>query len=156
MRLLVSLSALGFCFFLGVFKKILPYIYFMYECLPVCTHVQRPAEGVRTSPHPLEPGVTDGLVSCCGCWEQNLGPLERQPVLSTAKPLLQPLVFLFLFLFFKNGLCPRFPHLKAYCIALMTNPHGRPRLWRTHSKAPCGSLGLPKGSSLLLYLNTHL
>ena len=30
----------------------------------------------------------------CGCWEQNRGPLEKQQVLSTTKPSLQPQTFI--------------------------------------------------------------
>jgi hypothetical protein len=35
-------------------------------------------------------GVTDSCELLCGCWELNLGPLQKQPVLSTPEPALQP------------------------------------------------------------------
>lgn len=35
--------------------------------------------------------VTDSSESLCGAWESNLGSLEEQPILLTAKPSLQPL-----------------------------------------------------------------
>ena len=34
-------------------------------------------------------GVPDSCELPCGCWELNLGPLEKQPVLLTTEPLLQ-------------------------------------------------------------------
>jgi hypothetical protein len=34
--------------------------------------------------------VTDGCEPPCGCWDLNSGPLEKQSVLLTAKPSLQP------------------------------------------------------------------
>jgi hypothetical protein len=33
------------------------------------------------------------------CWEQNLGPLEKQPLLSTAEPSRQPLYLFFYFIY---------------------------------------------------------
>lgn len=39
-------------------------------------------------------GVTDGCELSCGCWELNLGPLQKPQVLSTIEPSLQsPLIF---------------------------------------------------------------
>ena len=35
-------------------------------------------------------GVTDSCELSCGCWELNLGPLGKQPVLQTAEPSVQP------------------------------------------------------------------
>lgn len=35
-------------------------------------------------------GVIDCCEPPCRCWEQNLGPLQKQPVLIPAKPALQP------------------------------------------------------------------
>jgi hypothetical protein len=35
-------------------------------------------------------GVIDSCEQPCGCWDLNLGPLEEQPVLLTAKSSLQP------------------------------------------------------------------
>lgn len=35
-------------------------------------------------------GVTDCCEPLCRCWEQNLGPLQKQPVLGAAEPALQP------------------------------------------------------------------
>ncbi|XP_076403139.1 uncharacterized protein LOC143267692 [Peromyscus maniculatus bairdii] len=35
--------------------------------------------------------ITDGCEPPCGSWELNSGPLEEQPVLSTAEPSLQPM-----------------------------------------------------------------
>ena len=37
--------------------------------------------------------ITDGCESPCGCWDLNPGPLEEQPVLLTAEPSLQPLMW---------------------------------------------------------------
>ena len=34
--------------------------------------------------------VTEGYEGDCGCWELNLSPLEKQSVLLTAEPYLQP------------------------------------------------------------------
>jgi hypothetical protein len=39
----------------------------------------------------LETGVTDSCKPPCGYWELNLGPLEKQPVLSIAESSLKPL-----------------------------------------------------------------
>ena len=36
--------------------------------------------------------ITDGCEPPCGCWELNSGPLEKQLVLLTAKPSLQPII----------------------------------------------------------------
>ena len=35
--------------------------------------------------------ITDGCEPPCGCWELNSGPLEKQSVLLTTEPSLQPL-----------------------------------------------------------------
>jgi hypothetical protein len=35
--------------------------------------------------------LSDGCELPCGCWEQNLGPLQEQSVLLTTEPSLQPL-----------------------------------------------------------------
>jgi len=40
--------------------------------------------------------ITDGYEAPCGCWELNSGPLEKQSVLLTIKPSLQPRNTLFL------------------------------------------------------------
>jgi len=53
-------------------------------CVPVphmCLVPWRPEEGVTHS----GTGVTDGSELSRGCWEWNLGPLEEQPVLTTAE-----------------------------------------------------------------------
>jgi hypothetical protein len=34
--------------------------------------------------------ITDGCEPPCGCWDLNSGPLEKQSVLLTAEPSLQP------------------------------------------------------------------
>lgn len=52
----------------------------MYECF-ACMYVGFP----RT-------GSTEGFDWSWGCRESNLGPMEEQPVLLTAKPSLQVLV----------------------------------------------------------------
>ena len=41
-------------------------------------------------------GVIAGHEPPCGRWELNLGPLEKQPVLLTTKPSLQPQILGFL------------------------------------------------------------
>lgn len=48
----------------------------------VCTMCQESARGPAT-------GALDGCELPCGFWESNLGPLEEQPTLLTAKPFLQ-------------------------------------------------------------------
>ena len=48
-------------------------------------------EGIRSS----GTGVTYSCELPCGCWELNLGLLEEEPVLLTAEPSRQPLVFVF-------------------------------------------------------------
>jgi hypothetical protein len=40
--------------------------------------------------------ITDGCEPPRGCWELNTGPLEEQLVLLTAKPSLQPPMFVYL------------------------------------------------------------
>jgi hypothetical protein len=49
--------------------------------------------------------ITDGCEPPYGCWELNSGPLEEQSVLLTAKPSLQPFLFVCLvgFWFFETG-----------------------------------------------------
>ena len=49
--------------------------------------LQRPEEGVRF----LGAEVTDGCELTYGCWDSNPSPVEKQPVLLTAEPSLQPL-----------------------------------------------------------------
>jgi hypothetical protein len=44
----------------------------------------------------LGTGVPDSCELPCGFWELNLDPLEEQPVLLTAEPSLQLLLFFFL------------------------------------------------------------
>ena len=40
--------------------------------------------------------ITDGCEPLCGCWDLNSGLLEEQPVLLTAEPSLQPLIYSFI------------------------------------------------------------
>ena len=47
---------------------------------------QEPEKGVGS----LGSRVTAGCELSCGCWESNLGPLEKQPVCSSTEPSLQP------------------------------------------------------------------
>jgi hypothetical protein len=42
--------------------------------------------------------IIDGYEPPCGCWELNLGPLEKQPVLLTSEPSLQPTTVFLTFL----------------------------------------------------------
>ena len=44
----------------------------------------------------LNPGITDSCELPCGCWELNLGPLEKQSLLLIDEPSLQPKIFLWL------------------------------------------------------------
>jgi hypothetical protein len=54
-------------------------------CTNVCAwYPQRSKEGVGSS----ETSLIDGYEPLCGCWDQNLGPLEKQPVLLTIEPSL--------------------------------------------------------------------
>lgn len=57
----------------------------IYLSLLFCLHVC-PYEGISS------PGR--GIISCCklpsGCWELNLGPMKKHPVLLVAEPSLQP------------------------------------------------------------------
>jgi hypothetical protein len=62
---------------------LLAYIYIWTECIQ-CP--QRPEEGVRS----LGTGVRDSYELPCGCWELNLGPPEKQPVLLRAEPSFWP------------------------------------------------------------------
>jgi hypothetical protein len=57
------------------------YLYALVFCLDLCL-----CEGVRSP----GTGIIDNCELPCGCWELNPGPLEEQPVLSTAEPSLQP------------------------------------------------------------------
>ena len=59
---------------------------FTSECTKCAQSPQRPKEGIRFS----GTGITDRCEPAGGCWELNLGPLEKQPVLLTAEPSLQP------------------------------------------------------------------
>lgn len=69
---------------------------FLHPCMPVClAHVWCPRwleEGVGSS----GPGVTDSCEPPSGCWESNLGPLAKQPVLLTAELAVKVLNFDFL------------------------------------------------------------
>lgn len=57
----------------------------MFVCAPhECKMVQRLEEGI------LRAGVTDGCELPRGCWEASPGPLEKQPVLLSMGPFLQP------------------------------------------------------------------
>jgi hypothetical protein len=56
-------------------------------CLYVCQW-----EGTRSS----GTGVTDSCELPCSCWRVNIGSLEKQPVLLTPEPSLQPLLLHFL------------------------------------------------------------
>jgi hypothetical protein len=38
-------------------------------------------------------GIRDGCEPPCGCWKENLDPVEKQPVLLTAGSSLQPCPF---------------------------------------------------------------
>lgn len=64
----------------------------MYICAP-CVSQWRPEEGVDS----LGPGVTDVCELPYKYLDLNMGPLEKQTVLLTAEPFLQPLLLLFKF-----------------------------------------------------------
>jgi hypothetical protein len=49
-----------------------------------------------TSDTPEEGIITDGCEPPCGCWDLNSGPSEKQSVLLTTEPSLQPFFFFFL------------------------------------------------------------
>jgi hypothetical protein len=49
--------------------------------------------------------ITDGCELPCGCWELNPGPLEKQSVLLTHEPSLQPPKGIFLYVFLFNLIC---------------------------------------------------
>jgi hypothetical protein len=59
---------------------------YKYVCELECLVLKK----ARDRAEPLDTGVTDDCALSCGCWESNLRPLRDQPVLSTAKPSLQP------------------------------------------------------------------
>ena len=63
---------------------LLIYLFYVhgYVCLRVCERVSNL-------------GVTAHCELPCDWWDLNLGPLEEQPVLLTAEPSLQPLLFYF-------------------------------------------------------------
>ena len=44
-------------------------------------------------------GIIDGCEPPCGCWELNLGPLQKQHVLLTTDSSLQPHISFFLLIF---------------------------------------------------------
>ena len=62
-----------FCFF--------RFIYYVYNSLPAYMPT-----GQKRAPDL----ITDGCKPRCGCWELNSKPLEKQSVLLTAEPSLQP------------------------------------------------------------------
>jgi hypothetical protein len=80
------------------------FIFMHYVCsgLPVCKPV-----GQKRAPDL----ISDGCEPPCGCWELNSGPLEKQPVLLTSDPSLQPLDS------HKYKLCPFF------CPLMVALPH---------------------------------
>lgn len=58
-----------------------------FACMNVCAwYPQRPEEGARSP----EMGITDTWDPPSECWELNLGPLQEQQMLLTAKSSLQP------------------------------------------------------------------
>ena len=79
------------------------------SCLHACMHVhylcawclQRPKESVRS----LGTRVTDGCDPPNSCWELNLGPMEKKPVLLTTEPFHQPIVL------FSNIIESQFVHV---------------------------------------------
>ena len=73
-------------------KKVYSFIYYVYSILPACA----PAPQKRALDL-----IIDGCEPPCGCWKLNSGPLEEESVLLTAEPSLQPLFFVFLFVFSK-------------------------------------------------------
>ena len=46
---------------------------------------------LQTHPKRASDPITDGCEPPCGCWELNSGPLEKQSVLLTTEPPLQPI-----------------------------------------------------------------
>jgi hypothetical protein len=67
-------------FFFFFFKK----IYYVYNILPACMLVhQKGAPDL----------ITGGCEPPCGCWDLYSGPLEKQPMLLTSEPSLQPDVY---------------------------------------------------------------
>jgi hypothetical protein len=96
---MISLKSILFLLAFVLYKQRLPYIsiddtkflslslsrliYLFHVCeftLAVFRHTRR---GHRVP-------ITDDREPLCGCWELNSGPQEKQPVLLTAKPSLQP------------------------------------------------------------------
>lgn len=67
-----------------MFVSVLPTCTSMYHMHALCS--QRPEEGDRLS----GTGVTDGCELPRGCWEQNPGHLQEQPVPLTWGDLLSP------------------------------------------------------------------
>ena len=73
--------------------------------------------------------ITDGCEPPCGCWEWNSGPLEKQSVLLTAEPFLQPRLLVFYkptfgftaILYFKD-LCWLFPFIVYVLFFLAIDP----------------------------------
>lgn len=75
-----------------VFFYLILYVVCMPECMCV-HHVQAGADG-RQETEPLKLELYTAVSHQCECWESNLGALEKQPVLLTAEPSLQSLVFI--------------------------------------------------------------
>jgi hypothetical protein len=73
----------------------------MYVCVCVCVYKMRfiylfyvYEYTVAVSSDTPDP-ITDDCKPPCGCWELNSGPLEKQSVLLTTEPSLQPHVNIF-------------------------------------------------------------
>jgi len=69
------------------------YLFYVYGCF-ICMYICTPEKGIRFH----RTTVIDGCEPPCGCWELNLGPLEKQSVLLTPEPSLQPSLSIFIYL----------------------------------------------------------
>jgi hypothetical protein len=69
---------------------------FFYDCLRACVcvpHVYLMFSQMAEIFRAPGTGVQDGCELPCGCWEPSLGPLQKQPVLLTTEPLIQPYTY---------------------------------------------------------------
>jgi hypothetical protein len=85
------LRTMDFCAFTGFFFLCFCHFIFFILCIFVFSLHVCLGKGVRFP----GTGVEDSSELPDGCWEFNLGPLEKQLVLLTIEPYLQPPVCLF-------------------------------------------------------------
>lgn len=67
-------------------------MFYVYICVPEYVYVHHMHAGIqgrqKRAPEPPRLVVTDSFEPLHGRWEPNSGPLQKQPVLTTAEPSL--------------------------------------------------------------------